>query len=217
MKIKTKILLALFGMLTLTVILGVVSSRNIETINERYAKNIKQNIIPKQKIMDIMIAFADVKQTSRGFTVRIMYDISQLEVQTKRLKDRIEAMTTTINSFVQELKDAGANKEIVNRAVEIQTNYNSDFVPMVEKIMLLAQQGNLAEIIELFDATNEITDKIYVNIQKINELNIAETSVIMQQNIEIADNEIYLIFGVVFLTIIMGIVIVLILSRFKLL
>lgn len=188
MELKTKIRLGFLCMLIITLVLGFISNNNINQVNQEYTSRIKADIAPLVNVMYVEIAYANVRQTSRGFIIRITSDMSQLEIQSKRLQGLLNIMSEEIDALLKVINNAGTSEAIIAAVNEIKKQYHSDFKPMVEQMMVHAKSGDLQKTVDLLNATNDVSVQIYENIQNIYDLTFTAMEEVAKRNTEATES-----------------------------
>ena len=203
-KIKTKLLFALCGILLFTTVLEIISIRQTIVINNKYKQSINSNVLPMKNLMDVIIAFTNVRKTARGFAGRVIADRTQLKVQKEKLQKRIDAMSEQTDVLIQILTEAESDERMLQLAIKIQKEYKDIFKPKIMNMIELVEsgQGNLTEVIKTFDLAKEITEQIYADILELYELNISNINYTVEQNTELVNNEILLSVIIIIITLI---------------
>ena len=193
--IRTKMLGSFMIMLLLTMTLGFFSTNNINKLNDEYVESIHYYVIPLKVVMHAEVAFSNLRQTSRGFIIRVMADSNEYTNQSMRLIGLLDAMAEKTNALVQAFENSNYNSEINRQSLEIaldiQNQFNTNYRPLVETMMPIAHEGDLHKTVEMLDLTNEAANKIYANIQELYDLNATAVENIAVVNTDIAETSIW--------------------------
>ncbi|MDR0272029.1 MAG: methyl-accepting chemotaxis protein [Clostridiales bacterium] len=190
-KIKTKILLGFFVTFIFTAAIGIASSVNLAQMNQRSHYAIDAVIDPLDKLMGVEVAFANVRQTSRGFIIRVMSDPTILESQSLRLVGLADTMEQSVSDYIDTLNAVGSSDEIILLALDLDRLYTTEFRPLLNVMIETAQTMDLELTVEMLDSTNVVANKIYDDIQGIYALTLEELNNTATRNDEIAGTGIF--------------------------
>ncbi|MCL2702768.1 MAG: methyl-accepting chemotaxis protein [Defluviitaleaceae bacterium] len=174
LKVKTKILSGFFIILFFTAILGGISIFSIVQVNSRYHDAIESAIDPLTYLMDVEVAFANVRQTSRGFIIRIIQDPSELESQSIRMLGLITTMNQALDNYIATLNRAGSSNDKIDSANDLRSVFVNEFTPKLEAMLEAAKTFDLDLTVDMLNATNTDSTRIFDGIQEIFALALKE-------------------------------------------
>ena len=182
LKVRTKIIIGFMVVLVFTAVLGINSSVSLNQVNTSYSDAIENLVQPLTELMEVEIAFSNVRQTSRGFLIRIMQDPSVLEAQSERLRGLSDNMYNALDVYFQTLDVIDPNDPKLITAKEIQTIYINDFQPKLNIMIDTAATGDLIQMVAMLDATNADSDKVFLGIQDLYAMTMEQMDDIRTEN-----------------------------------
>jgi methyl-accepting chemotaxis protein/PAS domain-containing protein len=208
----TKIFCSFMAMLLFTVVIGLVSSKNIHSLNEAYIDEVNLHVAPLKAVMEVEIAFANVRQTSRNMIIRVIADPSEYNKQAQKMIELLQVMNKKVNElkFVFD-NSTNANDEIVKQSIVINEEIQrklSNYIDknVIEKMIEILKNGDLIKVVEKLEEMNVVANSINDDIQKLYELNVNGVQKIVKNNTEIADSSLIQILIIMIIAFIMGII-----------
>jgi transcriptional regulator with PAS, ATPase and Fis domain len=203
-------------MLLFTIILGVISGSRINTVNNDYDISIDAHLAPLKAVMEAEVAFANVRQTSRGFIIRVTEDSTEYEHQRNKLYGILNIMKEKTDALAEVFSGLDMNDATIKNSLliarELQHQLDA-YRPLVDSIVKTTKRKNLTETVRTLNESNKITEAIHNNIIRIYELNIVAFDSVKGMNYSKVSSTIIEIILIIILSIAIGIIFAAIMSK----